>query len=347
MMNLMFANIDMNRLIQSVQIILITISAGFTVKVIFKKVLSKLAEKTKIKLDDEIIDLLENPTFITVLLYGTRIGLRSYLNQAQNLTTLENIFYTLITIIWGWSIAKIINHFYYTLEERSSREKKVKNNLFTLLENITTVLILITQIIIVLSIWEINTTPLLTSAGIISVVIGFAAKDTIANFFGGVSVFFDQPYKIGDYVIVKDEYRGKVTNIGMRSTKIKTRDNILVTVPNSVMVTDFVINETGFDSKLRIRIPLGVAYETDLDQAEQVILQVLKSSSDILPKPQPRILFREFGPSSIKLEAIGTIRKPSRKGQIVHNLIKKIHKKLKKEDIKIPNPQRDVHLYKE
>ena len=341
----MYNDIDPDKLIITIQIAFFTISSALIVKIIFKNIFKKIAKKTEIKLDDKIIYILENPTFITLLLVGLRIIATRHLRFPNYYQIILNVFYSLLTLIWGWALEKIIHYFYSIVESKTKGSKKTRDNLFTLLENITSVIILIIQGIIILSIWKINTMPLLTSAGIVSVVIGFAAKDSIANFFGGVSVFFDQPYKIGDYVIVKNKYRGKVINIGMRSKKIKTRNNILVTVPNSVMVTDFVINESGFDSKLRIRIPLGVSYDTDLDKAEKVILNILKSNSNILQKPKPRILYRKFGNSAIKLEAIGTIKKPAKKGIVTHTLIKDINEKLKKENIKIPNPQRDVHIY--
>ena len=185
----------------------------------------------------------------------------------------------------------------------------------------------------------------MASAGVAGLAVAFAAKDTVANLFGGVSIFFDKPYKVGDYVIVDDKYRGEVIQIGMRSTKIKTRDNVLLTVPNSVMVTNAVINETGFDPKLRIRIPLGVSYKEDLEKVEKVLVDTLKKHSRVLSSPAPRVRFRAFGESAVELEVLGVIKTPPERGRTIHELIKKIHKSFKKEGIEIPYPHREVYLH--
>lgn len=124
-------------------------------------------------------------------------------------------------------------------------------------------------------------------------------------------------------------------------------DNVLLTIPKSVMVTNAVINETGFDPKLRIRIPLGVAYSSDLNKVEEVLVEVINSQAEILKKPEPRVRYRRFGESSIDLEMLATISKPADRGRVIHELIKNIDKRLKKEHIYLPYPQRDVHLYQE
>lgn len=135
--------------------------------------------------------------------------------------------------------------------------------------------------------------------------------------------------------------------IGIRSTKIRTRDNVLLTVPNAVMATDAIINETGFEPQLRIRIPLSIAYGTDLDKAEKILIDVVLKHQAMLKKPKPRVRFRRFGESAIELEVMGVIARPADRGRITHELIKSIDKTLRKEKIISPFPQRDVHLYKE
>jgi len=111
------------------------------------------------------------------------------------------------------------------------------------------------------------------------------------------------------------------------------------------MVTNAVINETGFDPKLRIRIPLGVSYGEDLEKVEQVLVDEVKKHKMVLPTPSPRVRFRKFGNSAIELEVMGVIKTPPERGKTIHELIKKIHKRLGKEKIEIPNPKRDVYLY--
>src|SRR3989338_6299492 len=215
-----------------------------------------------------------------------------------------------------------------------------------LVNNVLTIGIIALFGLVVLRIYEIDITPAIASAGIVGVALAFAAKDLVANLFGGISVFFDKPYQIGDYVIINEHYRGEVIEIGTRSTKIKTRDNILVTVPNSVMVTNAVINETGFEPSLKVRIPIQIAYKSNLENVEKIIISTVKTHREILHDPAPIVRYRQFADSGINLEVLVVIAHPADRGRIVHELIKLIFNEFQKKDIDIPYPQRDVRLYK-
>lgn len=174
--------------------------------------------------------------------------------------------------------------------------------------------------------------------------LAFAAKDFVANVFGGISVFFDKPYIVGDYVIIADKYRGEVLEIGMRSTRIKTRDGVLLTVPNSVLITNAVINETGFDPRLRIRLPIQISYQEDVDRVEKILIEVAHFSDLVLRDPKPLVRYREFADSGIMLELLVTIAEPAQKGFVMHELIKLVQQRFRSEHISIPYPQRDIHV---
>ena len=110
-----------------------------------------------------------------------------------------------------------------------------------------------------LMIWGINATAWLASAGVIGIAVGFAAKDTLSNLLSGVAIVADTPYKIGDYVVLDSGERGKVTNLGMRSTRLLTRDDVEITVPNAVIANATIINESGGPwVKHRIRSEVAV-----------------------------------------------------------------------------------------
>ncbi len=101
---------------------------------------------------------------------------------------------------------------------------------------------------------------MLASAGIAGLIVGLAAKDSLANFFGSISVFLDRPFKPGDYIVLSSGGGGKVVDIGLRSTRILTRDDVLISVPNSVIVSTKIINESAPYPRMRVRIKVSVAY---------------------------------------------------------------------------------------
>jgi len=152
--------------------------------------------------------------------------------------------------------------------------------------------------------WDVDVTPLLASAGIAGIIVGLAAKDTLANFFGSLSLYLDGTYKLGDYLIVETGERGHVEDISVRSTVVRTRDDILVTVPNATLSNAAIVNESTPKQNRRIRVPLAVAYGTDIDRLESVLLEIAGDEGLVLERPKPRVRFREFGASALNFELL-------------------------------------------
>jgi small-conductance mechanosensitive channel len=325
--------------------IVISLFAAWFVKYVFEHFLKTLMKKTKTKIDDKIIKILKTPIFWSVFIVGIFIFLL-YLSLPDKLLSISNnTLVTILIFLWGIAITKFSRLLLHAYDHKQTKSRRLSDAI-PFLENLIILGVVGLAILLVLNTWGINITPLLASAGVAGIAVAFAAKDTVSNLFGGVSVFFDRPYKVGDYVIIQDKHRGEVIEIGMRSTKIRTRDNVLLTVPNSVMVTNAVINETGFDPKLRIRIPIGVAYESDLEKVEYTLINLMKSHEEVLNDPSPRIRFRKFGDNTIQLEAMCVIDRPANRGRIMHELIKEINKVFREEKISMPFPQREIHLKK-
>ena len=158
-------------------------------------------------------------------------------------------------------------------------------------------------------------------------------------------MFMDKPFKIGDYVVLDQGERGEVVAIGVRSTRIKTRDDILITIPNSIIANTKVINESAPIPNFRVRIPIGVAYGSDIDVVQKTLLEIAEDNSDVLSDPSPRVRFRQFGDSSLNFELLCWTKEPALRGRTIHELNCTIYKKFNELGIKIPFPQRDLHLF--
>jgi small-conductance mechanosensitive channel len=211
--------------------------------------------------------------------------------------------------------------------------------------NITRIVVLAGAIFFLLSLWKINITPLLASAGIAGVAVALAAKETLSNFFGGITVLLDRPYKVGDYIVLDAGERGEVVEIGLRSTRIITRDHVQVSIPNSIITNTKVINESAPEPRFRVRIRVGVAYGTDVDQVEEVLLSVSRDNPLVVTEPEPRVRFRTFGDSSLDFELLCWAHRPHDKGRIIHELNREIYKAFGRDGIVIPFPQRDVYMH--
>jgi small-conductance mechanosensitive channel len=196
-----------------------------------------------------------------------------------------------------------------------------------------------------LAIWGIDPTAWLASAGVIGIAVGFAARDTLANLFSGLFIVADSPYKIGDYIVLDTGDRGEVTHLGMRSTRLLTRDDVEITIPNSVIANAKIINESGGPwEKYRIRVPVGVAYGSDVDEVVALLESVAADHADVLDQPAPRVRMRGFGDSSLDFELLGWVEKPVLRGKVLHELFMAVYKRFAEEGVEIPFPQRDLHV---
>jgi small-conductance mechanosensitive channel len=252
---------------------------------------------------------------------------------------------SIMVLIWGLALNRILKRIgddWVRLWRDAGRHG---TEIIRLGESIVRVLVLAGMVFLFLSFWKINLTPLLASAGIAGVAVALAAKETLSNFFGGVSVLLDQPFKTGDYIILDSGERGEVVEIGLRSTRILTRDDVQISIPNSIITNTKIINESAPEPRFRVRIKVGVAYGTDVDQAEEVLLDVARTNTLVSPQPEPRVRFRSFGDSSLDFELLCWARRPHDKGRLIHALNREIYKAFDQIGIVIPFPQRDVYVY--
>jgi len=179
--------------------------------------------------------------------------------------------------------------------------------------------------------------------GFLSVGIGFGLQNITSNFISGLILLFERPIKIGDRVTVGGT-EGDVVEIKMRSTVIRSLDNISIIVPNSEFVSAQVVNWSHGDKKVRVRINVGVSYQSDLDTVLRSLREVADEHPDVLKKPEPFVRLREFGDSSWNMYLGAWISDPENYYRISSELNCAIVRKFKENGVEIPFPQRDLHI---
>ena len=216
-----------------------------------------------------------------------------------------------------------------------------------LFDNLGKIIIFIAVIYFIFISWGINVTGWLASAGILGIVLGLAAKDTLANLFAGIFIMADSPYKEGDYINLDTGERGYVKNIGIRSTRIMTRDDIEITIPNSVIANSKIINESGGPVEMeRVRVNVSVAYGSDIEKVRSVLMEIAQSNDEVCSEPLPRVRFREFGDSALIFQLLFWIEKPEMRGRVVDSVNSVIYNRFIDHNIEIPFPQRTIHIKK-
>ena len=209
---------------------------------------------------------------------------------------------------------------------------------------------MVTLVLLFLLLWNtsdylgMSFTAVFASAGIVGLGVALAARETLANFFGGISIFLDRPFRSGDYIVLDSGERGRVVEVGLRSTRIITRDDVQISIPNSLMTNTKVTNQSAPRNRFRVRIKVGVAYGSDVDRVEEVLLAIARDNKLVAFVPDPRVRFRQFGDSALEFELLCWARRPEDRGLLVHELNHLIYKSFADADIEIPFPQRDVHL---
>jgi MscS family membrane protein len=223
------------------------------------------------------------------------------------------------------------------------RFSMVEERTLPVFDLVLTVIIIGLSAYALLLVWDINPAAWLASAGVVGIAVGFAARDTLANLFAGFFIIADQPYKLGDYVVLDTGDRGEVTKVGIRSTRILTRDDVEIIVPNSEMANSKIFNESGGRwERFRIRIRVGVAYGSDTALVIEVLEQVASLQPKVCKDPAARVRMRGFGDSSLDFELLCWVDHPADRGLVSHELYLAIDQAFKENAIQIPFPQRDV-----
>ncbi len=225
------------------------------------------------------------------------------------------------------------------------RFRYVDRRTLPLFRNVSNVLLIGAAAYFLFLVWDLDVTAWLASAGIVGIAVGFGAKDTVANFFAGVFILADAPYRIGDFIILDSGERGRVTHIGLRSTRLLTRDDIEVTVPNAIMGNTKIINETGGPhEKERIRIKVACAYGSDIDRVKRVLLDVAVRHDEVCDDPEPRVRFRNFGASGLEFELLAWIDEPVLRGRVTDALNTEVYQRFTEEEIEIPYAKQDIYV---
>jgi potassium efflux system protein len=225
------------------------------------------------------------------------------------------------------------------------RFKLAEGAQFVILRLIHYVLVVI-GVFLAINLVGIQMTSLAVIFGLLGVGIAFGLQNITSNFVSGLILLFERPVNVGDYIEVGGAM-GKVQSINMRSTTVITRDNITLIVPNSSFIADTVTNWSVGDPKIRINVPVGVAYGSDTELVKRLLLEVAENHPDVLKDPKPDVLFREFADSSLNFDLRIWILNPMGRFKTISDINYAVDNAFREHNITIPFPQRDVHFYQE
>ncbi|MET1254539.1 mechanosensitive ion channel family protein [Aliikangiella maris] len=335
-----------NHLIQASLIFFVAVIFSKIAKIIIHRLQVHAAGRTANTFDDYLFGILIRPVSLSILLIGIYMAIvRSQLLPEQ-LDIVESILITIAVFFW---LSCVLNGAKFVLRSLSTNETKVKvvqQHTLPLFENLAVILLYGAAVYFIFVAWDINVSAWIASAGILGLALSFAAKDTLANLFAGVFILADAPYKIGDFIVLDSGERGMVTHIGIRSTRILTRADVEITIPNAIIGNTKITNETaGPSSKFRIAIQIGVAYGSDIPKVRAALLAAVMQVDNVETTPAPRVRFRTFGDSSLNFELLCWVREPVLRGAVSDLLNEAVYNEFNRQNIQIPFPQQDVYLH--
>ena len=333
-----------NVYLQAAGILVSAYVLGKLINLFLGVVLQRLASKSQSKLDDQVIRLLRPPVFYSILIIAVSIAAKLIFPESVELVAIP-LLETVAVLIWTVLTLRLSRLLIRASSRQVDKFTLIHTQTLPLFENLAMMIIVALSLYFVFFVWEIDMTAWLASAGILGIAIGFASKDTLSNLFSGVFILADAPYKIGDFIVLDSGDRGEVTHIGIRSTRILTRDDVEVTIPNSIMGNTKIINESGGPhKKYRIRIKVGVAYGADIDEIKTILMDVAAKEENVCSDPEPRVRFRQFGASSLDFELLCWINDPVLRGSVSDILNGAVYKKFQEHEIEIPYAKQDVYI---
>ena len=319
------------------------IIGAFILTFLIDKVFSRIARRTKTKVDDLIIAKSRKPVFFLVILFGLHVALvRLGLNNMLS-NIVSSVGALVFVYILGAGSGIVIRAWGKTLALKT--KSRMDETIFPLILKTVNIVFIIVAVLWVFNIWQVNITPYLAGLGISGLVIGLAFQDSLKNIFGGISLILDNNFNIGDKVSLETGELGEILDIGLRSTKLKTYDNEIIFIPNGQLANMRIRNYVQPNPRIRVVINFGVEYGTEIEKVKKVIEPVLRKIKGASDKPYMNVVFLEMADFALLFQArfwVDDYREAYGKKL---EATEKIYDALNKAKIGIPFPTRTVYMH--
>jgi len=325
-------------------IIIVSLFLAKLVVYILARKIAKLAKKTKTELDDLIIVSLKKPLFLIIFGSGIYIAL-GQLSLPEKLSTFFREVFFIFTVLAGVYLVlsllqAVLN--WYAREVAPKTKSRFDDQFIPLLRKLSKVVVIVIAALIVMEHFHYDIKALVTTLGVASLAIALAVQETLGNVIAGLGIIVDRPFQIGDRVQLPSGEIGDVYEIGLRSVKVLTLDHTMVVVPNADIGKNRIINLSYPDPKLKLKIPIGVAYGSDLEKVKNCLLDIAHQLPEVLNEPEPKVYFLKFNDFSLDFLLICWIDSYTNKFAITDKINMAINQKFIEQNISIPFPIREV-----
>jgi small-conductance mechanosensitive channel len=334
----------LKELIAPASIVVVSVVVGLLLQHLVASRLVIAARKSKWRGDDIIIHGLKGKIVLWTVIIGLYSALPMINLPPEYADLSQKILLVLVIASITLVVSSILSGFMrtYTSDEKGT---VFSTSIFSILARVVVMAI---GIMIILQALNISITPMLTALGVGGLAVALALQDTLTNLFAGFHIILTRKVRIGDWVELSSGETGQVIDITWRDTTIRQRRNNIIIVPNSTLASTSTTNYSLPKRELAIRVYTGVSYDSDLDHVERVAIEVaeeiMKTVEGAVPTHKPFIRYSEFGDSSINFYVNIRMTEYDRQFRIVHEYIKRLHKRFNEEGIVIPFPIRTLDI---
>jgi MscS family membrane protein len=321
--------------------VLVAIARFFT-----RTALSRVTQVTPSDLDDRVVAHLHTPLSATIFLVAIWQAL-VVLKLPPPLPYLSRGFFlSLAVLFWAIAAGSVVTLILESLVANREKLSWVRPRTVPIFKMLGRGVIFGGAGYFFFLAWDLDVTGWLASAGIVGVAIGFASKDSLATLIAGMTILADAPYKLGDILLLENGDRGRVSEIGLRTTRIITRDQVEIIVPNTIMANTRLINESGGAGQLvRASTRVSVAYGVDIDEVRALLLRVATEVEHVTTEQEPQVYFTEFGDSGLIFDLRVWLNSPTYREVVIDALNRRIYKVFGENEIEIPYSKHDIYLH--
>ncbi|MFI5674297.1 mechanosensitive ion channel family protein [Streptomyces cellulosae] len=306
--------------------------------------LGKHADRTRWGGDDVIVDALRTVVPWLAITGGAASAAAALPLTSAVQRTVNQVLTVLLIFVVTVAAARVIAGLVRTVTQSRSGVAGSA----TIFVNITRVLVLAIGFLVVLQTLGISIAPMLTALGVGGLAVALALQDTLANLFAGIHILASKTVQPGDYIKLASGEEGYVEDINWRQTTVRALSNNLIVIPNGELAKTNMTNFMRPEQQLTILVQVGVAYDSDLEQVEQVtcevVTEVMTEITGAVPDHEPLVRFHTFGDSRIGFTVILGVGEFSDQFRIKHEFVKRLHRRYREEGIRIPAPARTVAL---
>lgn len=311
-----------------------------------RRVISSFVAGTRTDIDDAIVRAVHRGLMLSIWFWA-----------AQRIALTWEVESVARAVSAGWIVALafpaagLVSDSLVFLEQRSGRGIVIPldQTALPLLNKIVRFLVVAVAALVALEYLGIDVTPLLAGAGVAGLAVSLAAKDTLSNLIAGILLIMDRPFRVGDRIELwsapgETGSWGDVVEIGLRATKIRNPDNLIIVIPNNEIMRRDIVNYTASGDHIRLRVPFGISYDADLDRAKALLVECAGKVAGVQATPDPVVIVRSFGESAVNLELRIWIEEARQRRAVADQVTECAKKAFHREGVEIPYPKRDIYL---